>query len=238
MKAAPSLIACMGLACTFSTAATIITPNNVTANILANAGSTLPGLINGSNLSGLVATGSDTAAALSVTQANVAIDTSYVTPANGSDYFAAGPIPVLTFTFSSTFNDVDSIIVWNYNQGTGVSGSAQNNSLQTFTLNFYSDTSATNLIGTQTGLSVARALPVTGAGSGPQVAQQVFFAGGVNYDGVQAITMTLTDNYAGQAGGQGGDRVGLSEVRFSQIPETSVSLLTVCGLLGLLRRRR
>lgn len=49
--------------------------------------------------------------------------------------------------------------------------------------------------------------------------------------------MTMTDNYFGESGGAGGERVGLSEVRFSQVPEPTAALLGGIGLLALLRRR-
>jgi len=108
-------------------------------------------------------------------------------------------------------------------------------------LRFYSDVSATVLIGTEANLTVNRNLPATGTGSGPQVAQQVFFSGGANYDNVQAITMELTGNYFGASGGLGGDRVGLSEVRFSQVPEPNSACVAASVLAAgvvLLRCRR
>lgn len=216
-------------------AATIITPNEPTSNVAANANSTLVGLVNGVGLSSTVTTGMDTAAALAVTHATAGpIADSYVTPGTGggTDYFATGTVPVLTFTLGGTFNDINSIVVWNYAQESGP-GVPARNSTRTFTLEFFSDAAATVSLGTATGLTLSQSV-----GGAPQVAQQVFFAGGADFDGVQAIKMTLTDNYFGTGAGAGGDRVGLAEVRFSQVPEPSIALLGGLGLLGLLRRRR
>jgi PEP-CTERM motif len=56
---------------------------------------------------------------------------------------------------------------------------------------------------------------------------------GTDYDGVQAIQRTLTDNY-------GSNRVGLGEVRFSQsaVPEPNMMAFVSIGGLGLLLRHR
>ena len=223
-------------------AAVIIAPNSPTSNVGPSAGSTLVGLVDGVGLSSSLPTGSDTGTALGVTQENAGISEAYVTPPAVPDYFANGGIvPVLTFTLGGSFSDIDSILVWNYNQSTGNPGFSQNNSLKSFTLRFYGDASATSLIGTEANLTVDRNRPATGTGSGPQVAQQVFFSGGINYDNVQSITLELTDNYFGTSGGLGGDRVGLSEVRLSQIPEPNSALFVASLLAGgvvLLRCRR
>ena len=53
------------------------------------------------------------------------------------------------------------------------------------------------------------------------------------------VRVTFTDNYFGQ--GAGGDRVGLSEIRFlgSQVvPEPATAGLALIGVLALCRRRR
>ncbi|MES2996082.1 MAG: PEP-CTERM sorting domain-containing protein [Verrucomicrobiota bacterium] len=230
-----SLAALIFAAPCVSQAATIITPTGSTSTVAADAGTSALAVINGSGLSATVTTGSDTATALGVTHGNGTLSQSYVTNdpgAVGGDYYAQGGVtPVFTYTLGSTFNDVDSIVLWNYSQT--AAGSPSNNSLQTFSLQFFSDAGATTQIGgTLTGLTITRSL-IT-----PQTAQQVFFGAGVDFDGVQSVKMTLTDNYFGAGGGGGGDRVGFSEVRFSQVPEPSAALLGSLGALALLRRRR
>lgn len=214
-------------------AATIIVPNTPTSNVAPNAGSSFAGLVNGTQLSALVATGSDTSAALLVTHVSGTVSSNYVTPSTaGGDYYNGGTIPVLTFTLGSAYDHLESIVIWNYAIAT--SGIPANNSLKSFNLEFFSDAAATVSLGSETGLTVLRSLG--GSTTVDQVAQQIFF--GSQYDGVQAIKMTLTDNYQGAAGGGGGDRVGLGEVRFSQVPEPSVAVLGGVGLLSLWRRRR
>lgn len=200
-------------------AATIITPNTPTGNVAPNAGSSYASLVNSSGLSATVTTGMDTSAALAVTQSGVTADM-YVTPASNPDYFTSGgTVPVLTFALGGTYDDINSIVLWNYYLAT--------NTTTLFSLSFYSDALATTQIGsTITGLTAAADVAN---------AQQIFFGGGgtLDFDGVQAIKMTLTDN-------NGGNRVGLGEVRFSQqaIPEPSRVLLLGLASLGLILRRR
>ncbi|MES2996084.1 MAG: PEP-CTERM sorting domain-containing protein [Verrucomicrobiota bacterium] len=219
-----------------SQAATIIQPNTPTSNVAADAGSTNAGLVNGIGLSASVTTGTDTATALAATHANGTLSQAYVTNDPGAvdgDYYAQGGAPpVFTFTLGGTFNDVESILVWNYSQTAG-GGVPSRNGARTFDLQFFSDAAATTQVGaTISGLTLAQSLTT------PQIAQQVFFGAGVNFDGVQSARMTVTDNYFGMGGGAGGDRVGLAEVRFSQVPEPSAALLGGLGALALLRRRR
>lgn len=226
-------------------AATVILPTSVTATVAANAGSTTTGLINGTGLSNasLVETG-DTldAAALAVTHGNgptTGLVTNYVTNdpgAGGGDYFAdfAGTTS-LTFSLGASYNSVDSILVWNYTQPSGGGTAPPRNALRTFNLEFFSDAAATASLGIVTGLTLNQS---NGISNGQEPVQQVFFTGGSTFDGVQSIRMTLTDNFFGLGGGAGGDRVGLAEVRFTQVPEPAVACLSGLGLLGLLRRRR
>lgn len=219
----------------------IITPNTPTSTVAPNAGSTLAGLVDGAGLSAAVATGMDLAAALTVTHANDTLSQNYVTAQSGGDYFSAGTPPVFTFVLGGSYDNVNAIVLWNYAAGTGAPGVAPNNAAKNFDLQFFSDAAATVSLGSVTGLSLARSLPTTGSGSGPQVAQHILFTGGVDFDGVRAIRMTLTDNYAGFANGGGGDRVGLGEVRFAAIPEPSTyGLLGAASvaLVSCVRRRR
>jgi len=194
----------------------IINPNTPTGNVGASAGSSFASLVNNSGLSASVTTGMDTASALLILQSAATADT-YVTGATTGDYFVnGGTVPVLTFNLGGTYNNINSIVIWNYTLAV--------NSVTEFSLSFYSDAAATAQIGSAlNGLTLA--VDSTNA-------QQVVFAGGVDFDGVQSARLTLTDN-------NGGNRVGLGEVRFSQVPEPST--VTLLGLsfcmVGLFRRR-
>lgn len=201
---------------------TIITPEEPTLSVADNpitdpdepenrakpsAGSSLAALVDSISLSALVPTGMDTAAALEVTQQQNGPEVAYVTnttTAKGRYFSGGGPLPVLTFILGGAYNNVNSIVVWNYfAQGKG--NGTNTNGTKEFSLAFFSDEAATRQIGsTVTGLTLA-------AASDPQQAEQVFFGddGRLKFDGVKAIQMTLTDNH-------GGNRVGLGEVRFSQ----------------------
>lgn len=227
MKTTRTLLGSLALATSLSlgNAALIITPNTPTGNVAPNAGSSYASLVNSSGLSDTVSTGTTTAYALTVSQTTTDTDDTYVTPSTGSgtNYFdAGGTIPVLTFALGGTYDDVNSIIVWNYRQ--------EPNSTTEFSLAFYSDAAATTQIG-----STISGLTLTAGGS-PTSAQQVFFGGGgtLQFDGVQAIVMTLTDN----AQVAGSNRVGLGEVRFSQVPEPSQIAMLAVGLCGVLFFRR
>ncbi|MCB1209124.1 MAG: PEP-CTERM sorting domain-containing protein [Verrucomicrobiales bacterium] len=222
MKATFIVLASLALAAS-AEAATIITTNTPTGNVTPQAGSSYVSLVNSSGLSATVSTGMDTASALAVTQLGTAATAdTYVTGSTGggTDYFVAGgTVPVLTFTLGGIYDNIDSIILWNY-------VNLQNTTTQ-FSLSFFSDALATTQIGsTITGLSATADLTN---------AQQIFFGGGgtVDFDGVQAIQMALTDN-------SGGNRVGLGEVRFSQqaVPEPSRLVLLGLASIGLIWRRR
>jgi hypothetical protein len=226
-------------------AAIIIQPTGVTATVAANAGSTTAGLINGSGLSNalLLETG-DTydVTAASVTHGNgptSGLVTNYVTNdpgAGGGDYFADFTgTTALTFALGGSFDGVDSILVWNYTQPSGGGTAPPRNALRTFNLEFFSDAGATISLGSITGLTLNQSNGVT---NGQEPQQQLTFTGGSTFDGVQAIRMTLTDNFFGLGSGAGGDRVGLAEVRFTQVPEPTATLLGGLGLLAFLRRRR
>ncbi len=216
----------------------IVAPATPTSNVAADAGSTLAGLVSGTQLSASVLNGSDATAALGVTHTSGTLANSYVSAQSGADYFALGTAPAFTFTFGTAVHDINSIIVWNY-ASVASGNAAPNNATKTFNLQFFSDAAATVSLGSETGFTLARSLG--GSTTVEQVAQRLFFSGGGDYDGVRAIRMTLTDNYAGQAGGAGGDRVGLAEVRFTAVPEASTYGLLGAGALAaaaLVRRRR
>jgi len=170
---------------------TIITPNTPTGNVAPNAGSSYASLVNGAGLSFAVTSGMNVASAL-LAKESTAVADKYVTPASGSDYFAAGTIPVLTFDLGKTYYNVSSIVLWNYQVAV--------NNLTEFSLDFYSDAAATVKIGSTISGLTATAITTN--------AQQIAFSG---VYGVRSIKLTMTDN-------NGGNRVGIGEVRFAGTP--------------------
>ena len=152
----------------------------------------------------------------------------WVTNASGNDYYDAGggigPTPIILFDLGSDVL-LSEISTWGY-------ADSNANGASDFSLRFA--TSAQGL-----------------GGFGATIADQTGFVAGFAYGlrdsnplttnvTARYVEMTITDNYFGSApGGQpGGDRVGLGEVAFAQIPEPSSLALVGLAGLGLLRRRR
>lgn len=115
----------------------------------------------------------------------------------GNDYFAAGePAPVLDFEFSSIQSLTD-VAVWGYN----VVG-AENNDFKDFTLELSVDggqTFGAPIVLTKTRYSENNFVNTLSLG-GTHLA---------NF-----VRMTITDNYFGEPGNNGGDRVAFGEIRF------------------------
>ncbi|WPJ95534.1 hypothetical protein SH580_19130 [Coraliomargarita algicola] len=215
-------------------ASTIINPNTPTSNIAANAGSSLNFLVGGTaddggssltfdSSSTTLATGTDASIALATSHALDSIDGSYVTPTTGSNtnYFDSGTPPILTFTLDQVYDNIDSVILWNYSHDN------EANLTKDFTITFFSDTGASNQVGiVESGQMALR----DGAATSVAAEQFTFDA---TYSGIQSFTITLASNW-------NGNRVGLSEVRLTQIPEpqTFALLAGFCALgLAMLRRR-
>lgn len=121
-------------------------------------------------------------------------------PAAGDWYGEGNPEPVLTFYLDDVYWLTD-FIVWGY-----ASSTAQNNNeAKTFSIELSADGGSTwsapqEVIHQRTGRAAETlALPVPG------------FA--------DTIRVTITDNFFGEAGAAGGDRVGLGEVKFLGEPE-------------------
>lgn len=136
------------------------------------------------------------------------------------DYFSAplGDVQFL-FTLDRLYFGIDTIASWGYYYGP-----PQGNSMSRATLEFSHDGGNTfhssrevELQLTTSTASVVDFIPTYG----------------------NAIRMTVTDNFASAA--EGGDRVGLSEIRFanSPVPEPSSALvvLIATGMLAVRRRR-
>ncbi|MDQ8206386.1 hypothetical protein QEH52_02620 [Coraliomargarita sp. SDUM461003] len=217
-----------------ASAATIINPNTPTSNVAANAGSSLSYLVSGTQNGGgssltydgsstTLATGTDASIALATTEALDGVDNSYVTPANNPDYFTSGTAPTLTFTLDDVYDNIDSIILWNYTHDN------ESNQTKDFSVTFYSDTAASIQVGdTYLGTMLER------PGSASSVAaEQFIFGEGIVYSGIQSFTITLSSNYSG-------NRVGLSEVRLTQVPEPEAFALLggMCGLSLVMLSRR
>ena len=113
----------------------------------------------------------------------------------GSDYFAAEPPVVMTFDFAD-LESLTAILVWGY----GGVNRPINNDVQQFTLEFSTDG------GDSYYDNVALEKPRT-INSASRLSLGGQFE--ANY-----VRMTITDNHFGTPGATGGDRVGISEVKF------------------------
>lgn len=192
-------------------AGVIITPTGVTSSTSADDLWSANNLINGSGLSG---------DGLSATHAAAADTNSWVTndPAgsNGA-YFDQGPDPVLTFDLGGTYL-MNNLHVWQY-------ALDNDNQARTATLEFSS---------TGTGGVFSGAIQVSLNKSTSPVPVQSFSFGPVS---ANAARLTITGNYDGDSG-DGGDRVGLSEIKFGSVPEpTSLVMFALVSLVGVRRRR-
>ena len=136
------------------------------------------------------------------------------------DFFADGGVaPVFTIDLGGTYSVTD-FVIWGYHFGANNGNHPKN-----ITLEF-----STNG-GTSYGSPLGILVPNAGAFNGADVVN--FSSRNANF-----VRMTVTDNYFGSY--SGGDRVGISEIRFmgDAIPEPSSFLLGSLGALALLRRRR
>lgn len=138
-----------------------------------------------------------------------------------SSFFASGGLPqIFIIDLGGTFPLTD-FVIWGYHNN-----DTQNNNASTITLEFSTDGGTT-----YGGLQTVNTTPAIRSG-GPA---QTLSLTPVDADFVR---LTVTDNFHGEAGGIGGDRVGLAEFRFIAIPEPTTALLGAFGLLAFLRRRR
>ncbi|WPJ95385.1 PEP-CTERM sorting domain-containing protein [Coraliomargarita algicola] len=217
-----------------ASASIIINPNTPISNVAANAGSSLSYLVSGTQNGGgssltydasstTLATGTDVSIALATTETLDGVANSYVTPANNPDYFTSGTAPILTFTLGDVYDDIDSIILWNYTHDN------ESNQTKDFSVSFYSDTDASIQVGDTYSATM---LERPGAASSV-AAEQFIFGEGIVYSGIQSFTVTLSSNHSG-------NRVGLSEVRLTQVPEPETFALLggMCALGFVMLRRR
>jgi hypothetical protein len=204
--------------------ASIVTPIGVTSSTAASDLWPAVNLINDSGLSGTAPHGlGDTHDFVDFGGSN-----SWVTDDPGgfpADYFLFGPAPVLTFDLGGTY-ELNQIHIWNY-----VLDGNDNQAMSLGTVEF----STTGVGGPFSGpVAISPILPVTA----PAPSQTFSLGGTVT---ANAVRVTVSDNYFG-VGNIGGDRVGLSEVKFNAIPEPAAlivwSLLGTLAIVGWWRRRK
>ncbi len=161
----------------------------------------------------------------------------WVTDAPGgfpSDYIAVAGSPVVTFDLGANVS-LSEISVWGYDASNA-------NGLAAFNLRFATEADGPGGFGTSITYNPSfGGAPIPGALPNDATNRMSFSFGAVN---ARYVQMTITDNWfvapGNGSGGEtpGGDRVGVGEVAFAQIPEPSVSLLGGLALFGLARRRR
>jgi hypothetical protein len=142
------------------------------------------------------------------------------------DYFDATygmPVPVLTFDLGGTFN-LSSVLIWNYALGNTPQG-YNGNQASSINVSFSTTGTGGAFSGAQTLSLLIDTTPFE---------SQSFSIGNV---AANAVRFEITDNH--WFAGGGGDRVGLSEVKFA-VPEPASLVLLGLGLagVGMSRRRK
>lgn len=198
----------------FSDQRYVVTPISATSNAAGGPDFFPVGqLIDGSGLSN---PNPDISNILGVTHATSNAGNSWVTqdpaPVGGDFYAHTTDVPELEFDLGSVHKLVE-MVTWNY--------SVIGNAAQTFDVDFIVDGV---VVDTLTGLTFS-------SSTNP--------AGLISFGGVflaDTVRLTITDNYL--EAGAGGDRVGLSELRFIAIPEPGTLVLLALAAPVALRRRR
>ena len=174
----------------------LITPVGVTSNTSATDLFPVGQLIDGSGLPGLTFgnyAGRD--------NVGDSATNSWVTRSPGVDYYATDdPIPELIFDLGAQSRLLTDIVVWGY-----VFPGIVNNEAKTFEISFSTDG----------GASYGSAVTLDHARTGRAV--ETLSLGGEFP--ANTVRLRITDNHFGTPGAAGGDRVGLSEVRFLSVPD-------------------
>lgn len=221
-------------------AATVVNPVDVT---LSGADEFFPAahIIDGSGLSAQPNTGDPLPETWTHAWGDPANDSWVSSDPGGfpADWFAvSGSIP--TFVFDLGQNSLlDTVHLWAYSGGPGVTGDYQGNSAKT--LEFRFNTAAEgglNFNKPATAITMDHGL-ISETPAGSPMPRQDFNVGPQT---ARYVEMRVTDNWyvpPGDGTGQdehghfvrGGDRVGLGEVRFSAVPEPAISALLAGGLV-------
>jgi PEP-CTERM motif len=147
----------------------------------------------------------------------------WVTAQNNPDYFGVLPAPILTIDLGAD-RLLSEISVWGYLD-------SNNNGASAFSLRFA--TAADGLGGF--GTSISYTPSISGLLNDSYVRQSFT----LNPLTARYVEMTITDNFYDAANStRGGDRVGLGEIAFQQVPEPTTLALLGLGLAGLAASRR
>ena len=210
---------CIGIVSAYCQTAggTLITPNSVTSSTAATDLWPAENLRNNSGLIG------DLADAIHCVHYINRADNSWATSQsdNSTDYYAPGvPHPFLICELDEQYT-LESIVLWNY----AADGDAGKNSAKSITVAF-----SQNGVDFSGDVQITLCKGIANIQDDIDEPAQIFSLGGVR---ANAVRLTITDNFWDGVGDQGGgDRVGLSEVKFLA-PEPSSLLLTGIGLFGL-----
>lgn len=168
-------------------------------------------------------------------------DSSWVTadPApGGGDYFVdAGPVTLTIDLGSDT--SFHTFVTWAYGGTTGNGSTKQGNNVRDFTLRFATEAEGLGGFGNSIALNPSFAQPDAAIHDNLMVtlrSDPALYSLGTSLT-ARYIEMTVTDNFFGQAGYAGGDRVGLGAIAVA-VPEPSSGLLFALAGLGLMLRRR
>lgn len=168
-------------------------------------------------------------------------DSSWVTNANAPDYFATGALPPTFVWDLGSDVYVDNLVLWQY-ENSGGNFINTGNHARTIDLKFNTEADGSASFSGPTTTISAAALVGAETLNLPQVFD-------MESPIARYVQMAVSDNHFGDPDGlgvnptQGGDRVGIGELRFdvSQVPEPSSVVLLLAGawaVLGIGRRRR
>ena len=162
-------------------------------------------------------------------------DGNWVTAADAgfpADYIVEVGMPVLTFDLGADV-PLNEISVWGY-------AATNTNGVSEFTLKFSTDAEGAG--GGSVSAGPFATVGDLATGENDDTSRQSFGFAPVT---ARYVEFTATDNYFVAPGDgsvegtlAGGDRAGLGEVAFAQVPEPSSALLLLLGSLALVRRKR
>ncbi len=225
--------------------ANIIVPMLATSSNLNSYSTGTPGkLTDNSGLTAPVGAGVTLASILGVRHTfDGGFAQSWVTNASTSDYFLTGTgatsPPIFVWDLGQDLA-IDHLVLWQY-QNTGGGNANVGNHARTIVLRFNTEAEGfASFLGPVTNLTMLPVVDNDGVPGndlgGLNLVQPLDLSAYGRY-----VQMTVTDNYRGHQGiVNGGDRVGLGELRFDAhvVPEPATMALLGLGALALVRRRR